>query len=149
MKKVSHYLHFLCPTVWDTKTTLWDTYFTVWDIKATVWYREFIRTKKSMLRGAFYLCTVESKLFFQAFFHHCRHTCCQGVVGNVTGYHTARRNDTAVADGHPRTYHHIATQPAVLAHRNGIRRFLLLTACHIVHGMLGRVELAMRTYQRI
>ena len=55
MKKVSHYLHFLCPTVWNTKTTLWDTYFTVWDIKATVWYREFIRTKKSMLWGAFYL----------------------------------------------------------------------------------------------
>ena len=70
MKKVSHYLHFLCPTVWDTKTTLWDTYFTVWDIKTAVWYREFIRTKKSMLRGAFYLCTVESKLFFQAFFHN-------------------------------------------------------------------------------
>ena len=68
MKKVSHYLHFLCPTVWDTKTTLWDTYFTVWDIKTAVWYREFIKTKKSMLRETFLFMYRRKQIIFSGFF---------------------------------------------------------------------------------
>ena len=68
MKKVSHYLHFLCPTVWDTKTTLWDTYFTVWDIKTTVWYKEFIRTKKGMHQVVFSFTHRRKQIIFSGFF---------------------------------------------------------------------------------
>mgnify|MGYP006908958162 CR=1 FL=1 len=68
MKKVPHYLHFLCSTVWDTKTTLWDTYFTVWNIKTAVWYREFIKVKKSMQQGVFSFIHRRKQIIFSGFF---------------------------------------------------------------------------------
>ena len=93
--------------------------------------------------------TITHLFHIQLFLYHCRIARCQRIIRNVARDHTAGSDDAAMADGHTRADDDSTAQPTVVADGDGISRLLVLTAKHIVLRMLGRVELAVGTDERV
>lgn len=73
----------------------------------------------------------------------------EDIIGNIMHDHASGRNDHAVADGHARADGHITAEPAVLAYGYRMRSLLCFTTQDMILRMLGSIQLAMRSYQRM
>ena len=88
-------------------------------------------------------------LSIQTTLHHSRVAHSKAVVGNVVHDDGTGANDTTLADGHAGQDGDTAAQPSVVANGDRIGRLHRLAPVEIVHGMLGRKQLTVRTNEHM
>ena len=81
--------------------------------------------------------------------HHSRVAHSKAVVGNIMHDDGSGTDDATLADGHARQDGDTAAQPSVVANGDRVRRLHGLAPIEIVHGVLGRKQLTVRTNEHM